>query len=192
MEGSFARLFWEEQLKAASVKDPRLMRWHPVIIKWCLNLKLLSSSSYHALRTTGFIKLPSERTLQDYIHYNPNNVGFQDGAHQQIVEELAVSLIIDEMKIKEGLVYNKYTGEIIGFSHLGDINDYLQRLEQSDNQHPPVATHVLGLMIRGMLFKMEFPYAHFSTTGITAETLFPIIWDAVRNLKSINVKVFVL
>ena len=62
-EGSFSRLFWEEQLKAASAKNPCQVRWHPVMIKWCLNLKLLSGSAYHALRTSGFMKLPSERTL---------------------------------------------------------------------------------------------------------------------------------
>ena len=66
-ENSFARLLWDEQLKAAS-KDPRQVRWHPMLIKWCLNLKLLSSSAYHALRTSGFLKLPSERTLRDYIY----------------------------------------------------------------------------------------------------------------------------
>ena len=56
-EGSFARPFWEEQQKAASVSNSRQTRWHPVLIKWCLNLKLLSTSAYHALRTSGFIKL---------------------------------------------------------------------------------------------------------------------------------------
>ena len=65
-EGSFKRLFWEEQLRAASKKDMRQVRWHPLIIRWCLNLKLLSSSAYHAVRTAGFISLPSERTLRDY------------------------------------------------------------------------------------------------------------------------------
>lgn len=54
-EGSFARLFWEEQLKAASLTNIKQVRWHPVMIKWCLNLKLLSSSAYHALRTSGFV-----------------------------------------------------------------------------------------------------------------------------------------
>ena len=76
-EGSFSRLFWEDQLKAASAKDARQMRWHPLMIKWCLNLKLLSGSAYHALRTSGFVKLPSERTLRDYIHYFSNEPGFQ-------------------------------------------------------------------------------------------------------------------
>ena len=76
-EGSFSRLLWEDQLKAASAKDARQMRWHPLMIKWCLNLKLLSGSAYHALRTSGFVKLPSERTLRDYIHYFSNEPGFQ-------------------------------------------------------------------------------------------------------------------
>ena len=37
-EGTFARLFWDEQFKAASLHNKRQVRWHPVIIKWCLNL----------------------------------------------------------------------------------------------------------------------------------------------------------
>ena len=49
-QGSFRRLFWEEQLKVNHLKDTRQMRWHPMMVRWCLNLKLLSSSSYHALR----------------------------------------------------------------------------------------------------------------------------------------------
>ncbi len=44
-----------------------------------------------------------------------------------------VSLILDEMKIKEGLVYNKHSGEMIGFTHLGDINNELVKLEQSND-----------------------------------------------------------
>lgn len=59
-------LLWEEQLKAATSKDSRSMRWHPMLINWHLNLKLISSASYHALRTSGFKRLPSERTLRDY------------------------------------------------------------------------------------------------------------------------------
>ena len=77
-EGSFAKLFWEEQLKAAKVSDSSQVQWYPIIIKWCINLKPMSSSSYHALRTSGFIKLPSERTLRDYTHYFINKPGFLD------------------------------------------------------------------------------------------------------------------
>ena len=57
-QGTFRRLFWDEQKKAAKVKNARQMRWHPMMIRWCLNLKLLSTKAYHSLRTSGFIKLP--------------------------------------------------------------------------------------------------------------------------------------
>ena len=32
--GTFARLLWDEQLKAATAKDSRQVRWHPTLIKW--------------------------------------------------------------------------------------------------------------------------------------------------------------
>ena len=36
---SFKRIFWEQQLEAASQKDARTMRWHPLMIRWCLYLR---------------------------------------------------------------------------------------------------------------------------------------------------------
>ena len=75
-EESFARLFWEEQLKTASVKDARQIHWHPLMIKWCLNLKLISSAAYHTVQMSDFLRLPSERTLLDYTHYFKSQAGF--------------------------------------------------------------------------------------------------------------------
>lgn len=197
-EGSFARLLWDEQLKASS-GNLRQMRWHPVIIKWCLNLKLLSSSAYHALRSSGFLKLPSERTLRDYTHYFDNRPGFQDEIDQQLINEIPeslseskryVALLIDEMKVKEGLVFNKHTGEIIGFTSLGDINDDLLRLEQEcQGERPLIAKYILVVMVRGITFKLEFPYAHFGTRGATGDLLFPMIWEAIRRLEARELKV---
>ena len=63
-------------LKLQLKGDPRQMKWHPTMIKWCLNLKLLSSSAYSAMRTSGFLTLPSERTLRDYVHYFQSRPGF--------------------------------------------------------------------------------------------------------------------
>lgn len=197
-EGSFARLFWEEQLKAATASTSKQFRWHPVIIKWCLNLKLMSSCTYHALRLSGFLKLPSERTLRDYTHYFQNKPGFQDEVNQQLLEEVEklklpperkyVGLLLDEMKVKEGLVYNKTTGEIVGFTNLGDVNEQLLRLEQG-GEHPPVAKYVLVLMVRGIMFKLEFSYAHFGTRGITGEVLYLIVWEAIQRLEASGLKV---
>ena len=35
-EGSFRRLFWEQQFQCAQLKDPRQMRWHPMMIRLAL------------------------------------------------------------------------------------------------------------------------------------------------------------
>ena len=124
-EESFANLFWQEQMKAASLKNSHQMRWHPLIIRWCINLKLISSAAYHSTRTAGFIRLPSERTLRDYTSYFKHRAGFQAEVLEQLQKESKVAdlpsiktfcgIAIDEMKIREGLVFNKRTGEICGF-----------------------------------------------------------------------------
>jgi len=96
------------------------------------------------------------------------------------------------MKVKENLVYDKYTGDIVGFISLGDINDQLLELErdcQNGKEHPPITKHVLVLMVRGIFFKLEFPYAHFGTENVTGDLLFPIIWEGIRQLEGIGLKV---
>lgn len=116
-QGSFRRLFWDQQIEALNTKNRRQIIWHPAMIKWCLHLKFLSSGAYHALRTSGLINLPSERTLRDYTHWIRSGVGFQDEIDAQLVKEAAVSeekdkyvvLMWDEMKIKEDLVFDKHT-----------------------------------------------------------------------------------
>ena len=75
-EGSFRRIFWEQQLKASRVRSSRGMRWHPLIIRWALNLYMQSGSAYDNMRSAGFIQLPSLRTLRDYTHAFQNRAGF--------------------------------------------------------------------------------------------------------------------
>ena len=61
-------------------------------------------------------------------------------------EHKYVLLLIDEMCIKENLLYNNassYSGELIGFANLGDINSHLDAYEKSTNSSeklsPPLA-----------------------------------------------------
>ena len=200
--GSFKRLFWEQQNRAATAKCPTNVRWHPMMIRWCLNLKLLSSSAYHALRTSGFPMLPSERTLRDYTHVFESKTGFQLEVNVQLSKESKVGelpeekkycgLVIDEMKVKENLVYDKFTGAVIGFVSLGSINDELLQLERQcrdEVTQAPIATHLLAILVRGIFFRLQFPYAHFSTRGITADLLFPMVWEAIRQIETIGLKV---
>ena len=121
----------KKQLDAAKVTDARQVRWHPLLIRWCLNLKLMSNATYHTTRTAGFIRLPSERTFRDYTHYFKSRPGFQREVNEQLQKETSPNnlseqrkycgILLDEMKIKENLVYDKFTGGVIGFINLGNI-----------------------------------------------------------------------
>lgn len=143
--------------------------------------------------SSGFIKLPSERTLRDYTNYFEIKPGFQDEVDEQITEISLLCLpenrkfLLDEMKIK-GLVFDKYSGKIVCFTELGSINDDLLWLEQR-GEHRYFAKYLLALMVCGTLCKLEFPYAHFGTSGITADLMFPILDDALYRLESRGIKV---
>lgn len=45
-EDSFRQLFWSQQLKAASQKNACTMKWHPLMIRWCLSLRHRFSIKY--------------------------------------------------------------------------------------------------------------------------------------------------
>eukprot|EP00118_Oscarella_pearsei_P005657 m.26027 g.26027 ORF g.26027 m.26027 type:complete len:212 (+) comp29073_c0_seq1:325-960(+) len=88
--GSFKQLFWKQQAKALKARNLQGMSWHPVIIMWALNIKLISSAAYHAIRSSGFLVLPSERSLRDYTHFFHNKSGFAKEVNNMLVKEYAL------------------------------------------------------------------------------------------------------
>ena len=91
------------------------------------------------LRESGCIKLPSQRTLRDYTHYIKATVGFSVKVDQHLVDVADLSqnlnkyviLIMDEVHVKEELVYDKHEGRLIGFINLGDTNNQLLEFESA-------------------------------------------------------------
>jgi len=203
-DGSFERVFWEEQEKALSLNDARAMKWHPVFIKWCLYLRHLSGRAYEMLRESGCIRLPSQRTLRDYTHYIPTKVGFSYEVDQQLMEMVDfskeknsyVGLILDEVHIKEDLIYDKNEGTLIGFSNLGEINNHLMRFEKDLNGEPrsisDIAGTMLVIMVRGLVSKLNFPYAQFACANLTGDQLVDPVWEAIARLERQGLKVLCL
>ena len=66
---SLQRVLWDQQQRYNSLKDKRQMRWHPLVIRFALNLKYLSGTAYRAVHQSGLINLSSERTLSDYTYW---------------------------------------------------------------------------------------------------------------------------
>ena len=203
--GSFPRLFWEQQLQAARQKDSRGMRWHPIMIKWAIYLHYRSSGAYDTLRSSGVIALPSQRSLRDYTHHFEAKIGFSDEVDQQLVShpdvrkgeewQQYVILLLDEMHIREDLVYNKHTGALVGFANLGDISGHLEQfehaLEKDDVKQAcqPLAKSMFVIMVRGLLTKLRFPYAQFMCVNLTGEQIHPLFWEAVYRVERCELKV---
>ena len=207
-QGSFRRLFWEQQCEALK-KSPRQMRWHPTMIKWCLNLKLTSTAAYETMRSSGFLSLPSTRTLRDYTHFIQSKTGIQPEVTQHLMHEARISTIkdfekhvavaFDEIRIKDSLVYDKHNSRIIGFVDVGAVNNDLLSFEQSVNNSSEneilsstVAKYMLVIMVRGIFIPLKYPYAQFSTRGITADLLFPLMWEAIQKLELAGFKVIAI
>ena len=118
--GSFARLFWENQMRASAVSKASSMRWDPLMIRWCLYLRHVSCSAYEMLRETGIVKLPSQRTLRDYTYTAKAAAGFSNEVYTHLLQAAKldtcpdrkkhVILLMDEMHLREDLVYDRHSG----------------------------------------------------------------------------------
>eukprot|EP00731_Ephydatia_muelleri_P018846 Em0011g886a len=192
---SLERIFWEQQEKTALVKNARSMKWHPLMIRWCLYLRHISGKAYEAMRRSGILKLPTQRTLKDYTYFTSTTIGFSVEVDRQLMDaaklsscaeyEKCVILVMDEVHIKEDLVFDKRNGNLLGFTSLGDINDKLMGLEQfvAGEETKDLATSMLVIMVRGLFNRFCFPYAQFATTSLTGDQLIDPIWSAVARLE---------
>ena len=201
-EGSFQKIFWLQQLKASTC-DKRRMRWHPAMIKWCLYLRHQSSKAYELLRDSSAIALPSQRTLRDYTHHIKASTGFSYEVDQQLAAaaklttceeyEKLVVLLLDEMHVREDLIYEKHSGTLIGFSNLGEINTHLLAFENEINgstaQEESLAKTVMVLMVQGIFTKLQFAYAQFPVAKLTGDLLFDPFWEAISRLERLGLKV---
>ena len=76
------------------------------------------------------------------------------------------------MKVREDIFFDKHSGDVVGLDYLGEFNNTLADFKAGFREGKiPVATHVLGLIVRGLVTSLKFPYAHFPTTGKIAITL---------------------
>ena len=193
----FMKFFWEEQQKYIKCSS-RGIRYHPMIIRFCLSLASKSSSAYDDIRYdeksgTGILILPSRRRLRDYKNYIRPERGF----NKNIINELKNKtknfsdnekffvILMDEMKIQSNLVWDKHAGELIGYVDLGDTELNYATLEKTDN----IATHILTFLIRSIVNPFKFRLANFATSGASASQMFPLLWKAISICELNSLKV---
>ena len=163
------KMFWEEQNKLQS-SNPHGVKYHPMLIRFCLSLYAKSASTYEELCSSNILTLPSQPTLRDYRNAIKPQAGFNPEVIQQLCDntndltgyQRYVVISMDEMKIKDKLVNDKSSEELIGFVDLGDpILNY-----GSFDDTTQLATNVLVFYIRGVASKLKFPLAYINTTGV--------------------------
>lgn len=116
----FMDLFWQQQKKLLT-RSSTGVRYHPMVIPYCLSLATKSPACYEELRKSKILLLPSQRTLKDYRNCIRPKARFQE----EVIEELKgltnsyfdvqryIVLLFDEMKIMSNLVFDKVTRELI-------------------------------------------------------------------------------
>ena len=188
----FMKLFWQEQKKMFLVSKHGT-RYHPMIIRFCLSVHSKSASAYKEFRDAlgkkkgGFLRLPSKRRLRDYKNWVRPKCGFNDEIVLELIEvtdkyfdvQRYIVLLFDETKIRSSLVYDKESGELIGFVDLGDPDVNYSTLQEENE----LATHALVFFVRGLATDLNFNLAYFATTGITSYQPFPLFWEAVSILE---------
>ena len=155
-----------------------------MISRFCLSLATKSPSCYEELRNaSGVLVLPSQRTLRDYRNAITPKPGFNAEVINGLIAltttyfniQRYVVLLFDEMTVKANLVFNKESGELIGFTDLGDPEVNYNTLEKCDE----LATPALVFLLRGVCTNLKFALVYFATTDVRCEQILPVFWEAV-------------
>ena len=188
------KFLWEQQMQLMkSTKMGR--RYHPQMIRFALSIHCKSPSAYRELRQSGALILPSERVLRDYKNYFKPGAGIKKENIEELKEKTSefsgiqkyVAVIMDEMKIQENLVFDKTSGELIGFIDLGDPLTTFANVDE-DVQ---VASHALAFLVRGLCTNLKHVVAYYFTGNVTSFQLMPLFWKVVAVLET-TVKLWVL
>ena len=75
-----------------------------------------------------------------------------------------VAVVMDEMKLQENLVFDKTSGELIGYMDLGDpLTTFVNINEDTD----PIASHPLAFLVRGLCTNLKHVVAYYFTGNVT-------------------------
>ena len=82
------------KVSAMKAKKKTAVRWHPLFVRWCLNISRVSPKTYEIMRESG-IELPTRRTLRDYTHWISAEPGFSNDIDDLLVKEAHVEELED-------------------------------------------------------------------------------------------------
>ena len=178
----FMKLVWKEQKKYLPI-NPKGKKYHPMIIGFCLSVAAKSPSAYGKMGNSNILILPRRGILRDYKNPIRPHAGFNRSVIDELIKitsllkgyQRCVVLSFDEIKIQDNLVFDKYTGYLIGYVNLEDI-ELNYGTFQAVNE---LATHALVYYVQVIASDLKFSLAYFSTKGVTAYQIIPTFLEAV-------------
>ncbi|KAK3921460.1 Transposable element P transposase [Frankliniella fusca] len=197
-------IFMQQQVKASQLRNASGMRWHPTMIRFALSVHLTSPAAYEMMRQTGMIKLPSSSTLFEYTHVEKVSEGIDETVIKSVADRLKAFkekhkkyhvLMADEIHISQNLVFQKSTGQMIGYTSLDDIESEVANLEKclDDPNHEReevLASKMLVYMIKGVSNGIKESIACF-TVGkhLSANQLYVWSWKVIGALERSGIAV---
>ena len=181
------KFFWEQQIHLLKTKKMG-RRYHPQMIRFALSIHCKSPSAYRELRDSGALILPSERVLRDYKNYFKPGAGIIKENIEELKEQASkftgiqkyVAVVMDEMKIQENLLFDKTSGELIGFIDLGDPLTTYANVDEDT----PIASHALAFLVRELCTNLKHVVAYYFTGNVTSFQLLPLFWKVVGVLET--------
>lgn len=164
-------------------------RWDNEIIQVCLALCTRSPKAYIQLADSGFLLLPSVKTLSNYktsvkqepgLNHSQLKWMMMQAKHEQLPPEgYHGGLILDEMAIQEDLQIKHSDHSFIGVPDMGREGNLVNGSDKTNK----LAHHVLQFIFHGYT-GFRFLVAHYPTTQATGPQLYSIFWDLVDALSS--------
>ncbi|KAJ1528163.1 hypothetical protein ONE63_008076 [Megalurothrips usitatus] len=161
------KLFWDQQMKYASLDKKSSMQWHPLMVRLALNFQMKSQCALDDSKDIGYIAFPSNRTLCDYSHA----ISDKERCQKEILRDLKSEL---ETKCKEE--HEKYVNLLCD-----EVYIYLKTWCFTKIQESLLAKD-RGAQVKSVV-------AMYSTTNLTAAGLYVRAWDVIYHLEAAGIPV---
>nr|XP_058940579.1 uncharacterized protein LOC131768892 [Pocillopora verrucosa] len=187
---------WKQQEKILQTGSKNGFRWHPKVMRLCLELCCKNPHVLDPLRQ--FLTLPSNKTIRLYKNKVKERPGWSgdairwcfDAAKDRGMkqEDFMGDFIIDEMKIQENLEMSTVGGKhkLVGFVDLGKGHELMNILSGDE---PELATQVLQFIyVSDNGFR--FPIAQYSSGVCAPSSLYFCFWEGVLKMLEIGFEVY--
>ncbi|KAG0411978.1 hypothetical protein HPB47_010892 [Ixodes persulcatus] len=180
------RMAFRTALKAVTAKSAKGMRYETDCLMSCMLLRISSPRAYNLVTQMNLLPLPSVSRLQKMLKDAPCQFGFNRLSLVSIAAQLDNkkplecygTLLLDEMKVRKALVFNKSTYKLDGLVDYGE--------EGTTSQEEP-ADHALVLMFVPLYFDWVQPIASFASKGAApGNILAKLVLNAIIQLHKHN------